>query len=388
MRLGIISDCIHYRDKTGRIGSTNHVYVKQMNTLATHFKTSVFCTPVLDVTPDTPLLSYYTQPGIEFSPLPQAGGKKFMDKIRLISMIPRWFYAFYLLSKRVDIIYQRFPNNLNIPGFFFILFSRIPAFATYTGTWLGYKGESVTYKFQRWLLKYIYPGPVFVYDFNIKHPRIFPSTSPSYSLEDWNGEIDFIQEKLNKINSRNATNRLELLSVGSLTPYKNHILLLEACVILKSMGLSFSLNIAGQGRLQPDLQYFIEKEGLTDSINLLGVIPQEELRKYYRRADFVIQPSIIEGYGKVPIEAMFHGAIPLLSAVSIHPFFIGTKNERGAIFDLNSPMGIVNSIKLFTNNKEVQCNAILAGRAFSKDFTLEAWTQGIISVLTKKGIYA
>lgn len=387
MRLGIISDCIHFRDKTGRIGSTNHVYVMQMNALAAHFDSTMFCTPVLDVRDDTPALSYYTQAGIQFYPLPKAGGKTILDKLQLVTMIPRWFKAFFLLGKQVDLIYQRFPNNLNIPGFFYVFFKKKPAFATYTGTWLGYKGESLTYKFQRWLLRNLYPGPVFVYDFSVKHTRIYPTTSPSYTMADWTAELDMINNKLHNIVNRKKETPLQLVSVGALTPYKNHHFLLKACVELKKQGQLFTLYIAGQGKLHAELLHFIEKEGLTEQVHLLGVIPQAELREYYRKADFVIQPSIIEGYGKVPVEAMFHGAIPLLSPVSIHPFFVGKNNERGAIFELDSHQNIVNAIMLFTLNEAIWKKAVLAGRAYSKDFTLEIWTQDIIKVLIKKGIY-
>lgn len=387
MRLGIISDCIHFRDKDGRIGSTNHVYVMQMNALAARFESTLFCTPVVDVGPDTPALSYYSQSGIQFLPLPNAGGKTLLDKLHLIKMIPTWFRAFSTLCKQVDIIYQRFPNNLNIPGFFYVVLNKKPAFATYTGTWLGYKGESFTYKFQRWLLKNIYRGPVFVYDFSIKHPRIYPSTSPSYSLADWSAEQVTIDNKLKNLEKRGKETPVQLVSVGALTPYKNHLFLLKACVELKKQGRLFTLNIAGQGKLHSELQHFIEYEGLSDQVNLLGVIPQVELRKYYRKADFVVQPSIIEGYGKVPVEAMFHGAIPLLSPVSIHPFFVGSHNERGAIFTLDNPQNLVNCILNYTDNLAAWKSAIVAGRAYSNDFTIETWTQDIIKVLTKKGIY-
>jgi glycosyltransferase involved in cell wall biosynthesis len=387
MRLGIISDCVHVRDNAGRIGSINHVYVMQMNALASHFSETIFCTPVIEADADTPPLSYYTQPGISFQPLPQAGGKTWRDKWHLIGMIPRWFRSFSELGKKVDIIYQRFPNNLNLPGFFYVYFNRIPAFATYTGTWLGYKGESITYSIQRWLLMKVYPGPVFVYDFTIKHSRIFPTISPSYAGIDWVKESALVEQKIERIKHRTASDPLFLVSVGALTTYKNHILLLKACVQLKKEKQDFELYIAGQGILHKTLKNYIEEEGLQNHVHLLGVMPQEELRTYYRKADFVIQPSIIEGYGKVPVEAMFHGAVPLLSPVSIHPYFVGENNERGALFELQDPAQLVASIYLYTKNLSLWVNSLKAGRTFSKEFTIESWTDNIISVLKEKGIY-
>lgn len=387
MRLGIISDCIHVRDKDGRIGSTNHVYVMQMDALAAHFSSTVFCTPVIEASSEMPPLSYYTQEGISFQPLPQAGGKTWRDKWHLVTMIPRWFKAFSLLGKHVDLIYQRFPNNLNIPGFFYIYFKRIPAFATYTGTWEGYRGESLTYRIQRLLLKHVYPGPVFVYQNTLKHHRIYPSSSPSYSMLDWQAESANVELKLNRLQQRTDADGLHLMSVGALTSYKNHIILLKACVLLKKAGRLFQLNIAGQGKLRDSLLAFVREEGLQDQVHFLGVVPQDELRAYYRKADFVIQPSIIEGYGKVPIEAMFHGAVPLLSRVSMHPYFVGENGERGGIFELDKPECIVNAINTFVYETNAWNIAIRSGRDFCKKHTLEAWTKSIVSVLTEKGIY-
>lgn len=387
MKLGIISDCIHVRDKTGRIGSYNHVFVVQMNALAAHFSTTVFCTPVIDAGPETPPLSYYTQEGISFQPLPEAGGKTWRDKWHLLTMIPRWFKAFSLLGKQVDLIYQRFPNNLNLPGFFYIYFKRIPVFATYTGTWDGYKGESITYRLQRWILRNVYPGPVFVYNNMVMHPRIFPTSSPSYSLKDWDAEQQMVEGKLHRIQNRPLNDALCLMSVGALTSYKNHMFLLNACVLLKKAGRPFELYIAGEGKLHNSLMAFVQTEGLQEQVHFLGIVPQNQLRTYYRKADFVIQPSIIEGYGKVPIEAMLHGAVPLLSRVSMHPFFVGSNKERGAVFELNKPENLVDALDSFVYDTSTWEKAILAGRDFSRNYTLEDWTKSILSVLIKNGIY-
>ena len=387
MKLGIISDCIHVRDEHGRIGSANHVYVSQMNALASRFSNTVFCTPVIEAYPNMPPISYYTQPAIQFIPLPLAGGKTWKHKLSLFSTIPIWLKSFQTLGKQVDIIYQRFPNNLNIPGLFYVLWSKKKAFATYTGTWNGYDGESLTYRFQRFLLKYLYPWPVFVYDNQIQHTRIFPTISPSYSLLDWEKEVSNVNKKIEAIQQRSESKPLVLLSVGALTTYKNHIYLLKACEWLKNQNRPFKLYIAGQGKQADFLNEWVNQHGLREWVHFLGLIPQTELQAYYREADFVIQPSIIEGYGKVPVEAMFHGAIPILSPVSMHPFFVGSQSSRGALLDLNNPSHLLDILNTYTSNTQHWIATIEAGRLFGKTFTLEAWTESMVTVLKHKNIY-
>ncbi len=387
MKLGIISDCIHVRDAQGRIGSANHVYVSQMNALASHFSETVFCTPVVEATEATPTLSYYNHPGIQFIPLPQAGGKTWRHKLGIFKTIPIWFKSFKALGQRVDLIYQRFPNNLNIPGLFYVLWSKKKAFATYTGTWNGYAGESFTYRFQRFLLEKWYPWPVFVYDNEVRHSRIFPTISPSYSLAQWQQESTLVQEKIDRIQQSASGPKLCLLSVGALTPYKNHIYLLQACALMKKEGIAFELFIAGQGREEATLRDFVKENNLVEQVHFLGIIPQLQLQSYYRRADFVIQPSIIEGYGKVPVEGMFHGAVPLLSSVSMHPYFVGSHELRGTLIDLSRPQHILEVLNSYVSNPSRWISAIEQGRTFSQSFTLESWTNSMLEVLKNKHIY-
>ncbi|MBU3676156.1 MAG: glycosyltransferase [Chitinophagaceae bacterium] len=387
MKLGIISDCIHVRDAQGRIGSANHVYVSQMNALASRFNETVFCAPVVDASNSTPSLSYYSQPNIHFIPLPQVGGKTWQHKLGIFKTIPIWFKSFRALGRRVDLIYQRFPNNLNIPGLFYVLWSKKKAFATYTGTWQGYTGESITYRFQRFLLKHLYPWPVFVYDNQLRHPRIFPTISPSYSFKQWEQASDLIQTKINQLEQHGAPSTLTLMSVGALTPYKNHSYLLQVCALLQKEGIAFELYIAGQGREETALREFVNIHKMDEQVHFLGIIPQTELQTYYRRADFVIQPSIIEGYGKVPVEAMFHGAVPLLSPVSMHPFFVGSNQARGGLIDLNEPQQCMDMLTSYCKNPSRWISAIRAGRQFCESFTLEAWTNSMLEVLKDKHIY-
>lgn len=149
----------------------------------------------------------------------------------------------------------------------------------------------------------------------------------------------------------------------------------------KNQEINFHLYIVGQGIELQKLQDFIDENQLNEEVTLTGQILQSELRKLYRIADFVIQPPLWEGYGKVPVEGIFHSAVPLLSDVNLHPYFVGENGERGGLFKYDDPQNLVSIIMRFSRNKELWRSAVVAGRKFASSFTLEDWKKSIIRIL-------
>jgi glycosyltransferase involved in cell wall biosynthesis len=380
MKLGIISDCIHIRNERGEIGSHVHIYVKQIDFLSEIFEETIICAPVIDSKEENLNLSYYSNKNISFIALPKVGGDRWQDKLTLLRTIPTWIKSFSLLTKKVDLVYQRFPNNLNIPGFIYTHIVNVKKFATYTGVWKHFNGEERTIRLQRLMLKYLFKGPVFVYDFNLGNKnRIKSSFSPSYSRLEWENAESIYVKKLELMFHDMSKNKIILLNVASLVPHKNQQLLLEAAKILKSKNREFILYIAGKGIEYKRFQAFIEREGLSKYVILLGHISQMELVEYYKKAHFVIQPPKWEGYGKVPLEAMLHSAIPILSSVNLHPSFVGENMERGGLFDPEDPDSLITTLDFFIENPNGCVEAIKAGRNYSKLYTLEKWREDLLN---------
>lgn len=382
MKLGIISDCLHIKDKDGRIGSYVHIFVKQMDCLSTSFESTIICAPVITVSESHPKLTYYENNSVSFIELPRVGGTALSDKIQLITTIPIWIKSFRRLSRQVDLLYQRFPNNLNIPGFFYSHLIRKKKFATYTGVWGAFKGEEPTIWLQRMLLKFFFKGPVFVYSHEkgLKPGRIFTTISPSYTLKDWEEEETTFINRLKRIDRYNIGDKLILINVASLVPHKNQLFLLKAMKILKNK-TDFHLYIVGQGSERRKLQEFIDHNQLSEQITLTGQIPQSELRQLYRYSDFVIQPPLWEGYGKVPIEGIFHSIVPILSEVNLHSYFTGIHDERGGLFSYEDTQNLVNTLLRFTCDKEKWKSAVVQGRKFAVSFTMEEWKKSILSTI-------
>lgn len=92
---------------------------------------------------------------------------------------------------------------------------------------------------------------------------------------------------------------LEIVSVGSLQPYKGHRYLVAACAELRRRGVAFRCRIAGGGELRPELERQIAELGLTESVQLLGPQTQAAIAQFLASGQVYVQPSIITPAGKM-----------------------------------------------------------------------------------------
>ena len=371
MKLGIISDCIHFKSPDGKVGTENHILLRQLQTLSSHFTQTVICCPFAE-SHSKAVITYYTHPNISFIELPVVGGDTWKDKLTLIKTFPNWFKGFRKVHASSDIVYQRFPNNLNIPGFFYFYFKKKKVFATYTGTWAHYAGEPITYRLQKWLLKNVFRGPVWVYvDRARLSDKIRGGFSPSYSTAEWQEERQQVAVRIQRIETVGFS-KFRLITVGTLISYKNQLTILRACVILRTAKFSFHLTVVGDGPMYNELAGFIAEHGLYEHVTLAGKKTAEELRQLYREHDFVVQAPLSEGFGKVPIEGFFHGVIPVINQISLAEHITGN-GERGFLFDGTDPQNLATTITNIQSQIKSLPAMIEKGRTFAQQQTLEAW---------------
>ena len=80
------------------------------------------------------------------------------------------------------------------------------------------------------------------------------------------------------------------------------------------------LVIAGEpdperGRLYPDLRQCAEREKVSECVLFSGWVEDEVLGALYRRADAFVFPSLHEGFGYPPLEAMAAGCFPIVGEI-------------------------------------------------------------------------
>lgn len=374
LNLSIFSDCIHQFTADGRVATDNQIFCRQMEALASYYKhTEIYC-PFVSATQNK-TQSIYTVKSINFTPLKNAGGNTLIDKLKIVTTIPSWITAFRKATKNSDIIYQRFPNNLNIPGFFYCYAKNIKVFATYTGTWENYLHEPATYRFQKWLLKHFFKGPVWAYlNTEKKGNNIFNGYSPSYSLAEWEQETIQVENRIRKLKEKGITTPV-FVTVGALAKNKNQQYILEIFKTLHQQSFSFQLHIVGEGPLFNEYSNFIVENNLHEKIFLRGKMDTKDLREIYRKADFLIQTPVAEGFGKVPMEGFFHGVMPLLSATAVAQQMTGVGNDRGYLLPLNDVKTTAAKIIKITKSISILPGMIQSGREYAKEKNLDNWSK-------------
>ena len=106
-----------------------------------------------------------------------------------------------------------------------------------------------------------------------------------------------------------------LLFVGTIEPRKNLGTLLEAFEeILRTSDLAPQLVVAGKIGWKSDAVLSqVKRSPISDRVRVLGFVADEDLRALYSSCSAFIYPSIYEGFGLPPLEAMACGA-PVVSS--------------------------------------------------------------------------
>ena len=116
-------------------------------------------------------------------------------------------------------------------------------------------------------------------------------------------------------------------------PHKNHLRLFEAMARLRDeRGLKLQLVCTGRAYapFHPELEAAVRRLGLDQQVRFLGVVPDELLAVCYRRARFVVFPSLLEGHSQSLLEALWHGRAIVAAGQSSIPETIG---GAGLLFD-------------------------------------------------------
>jgi glycosyltransferase involved in cell wall biosynthesis len=121
-----------------------------------------------------------------------------------------------------------------------------------------------------------------------------------------------------------------LLYAGRVSPHKNVVRMIEAFSALKTelekdqLYSDLKLIIIGDdlsGNL--DLRRTVVRSGVQNDVRFLGFVPIEVLRIFYDEAKIFVFPSLYEGFGLPPLEAMAHGTPVVTSNVSSLPEVVG-----------------------------------------------------------------
>ena len=168
-----------------------------------------------------------------------------------------------------------------------------------------------------------------------------------------------------------------LLAVGEGRPYKNIPRLLEAWARLRPSGVTLVL----AGRASPrevDLPALAATLGVRESVRFLGYVPDERLAELYRGAEAFVFPSLYEGFGIPPLEAMACGCPVVASDRASIPEVCG---EAAVYVDPESVESLIEGIRRVLGDEALRASLRAAGIERAAGFSYANAAERILAVL-------
>jgi glycosyltransferase involved in cell wall biosynthesis len=173
-----------------------------------------------------------------------------------------------------------------------------------------------------------------------------------------------------------------ILSVGTLEPRKNHLLLVKAFENLKkqsSNNLKLVL-VGNKGWKNNKLHNYISKSKFKNDILIVGFISKEDLRVLYSSAEMMVYPSLYEGFGFPVLEAMQCNCPVITSNCS-------SLSEVGGnavlYFKSNNLTSLTTKILELFLNPELSGKMILKGKQHANKFNWEVFVKKFIRIIKK-----
>jgi glycosyltransferase involved in cell wall biosynthesis len=158
-----------------------------------------------------------------------------------------------------------------------------------------------------------------------------------------------------------------LLYAGAVRPQKNIPRLIEAFAVVRAdleqhpVYKHLRLIIIGDTSQHPAVRRAVIKTRLESAVRFLGFVPFEALRIFFESASAFVFPSLYEGFGLPPLEAMGSGTPVVTSNVSSLPEVVG---NAAMLVNPENVFEIARGIREVLLNERLR--AELIGRGFER----------------------
>ncbi len=203
----------------------------------------------------------------------------------------------------------------------------------------------------------------------------FFGTSPDkidviYNSYDEQFGVEPREEDINRVRERYQLQDEFVLYVGNVKPHKNVERLIEAFHLVRDRGLDhLKLVIIGDAVSKyAALRRAVHRHQLHKYVRFLGFVPEETLAIMYRLAGVFVFPSLYEGFGLPPLEAMASGTPVVVSNLSSLPEVAG---DAAVLVDPYHPETIADGIERVLTDSVLRADLRARGLARAKQFSWE-----------------
>lgn len=184
--------------------------------------------------------------------------------------------------------------------------------------------------------------------------------------------------RLAEIRARTAKNQPYLLCVSTIEPRKNIPALVEALKILRARGFPHRLLVVGRkGWLYQPIFDHVQQTGMSGIVDFLDFVPDDDLSALLSACDAFVFPSLYEGFGLPPLEALACGAPVICSNTSSLPEVVGDAALLVNPRDVNE---IVNAIARVLTDQTLRNELRVKGFAQAARFSWERAARETLAV--------
>jgi glycosyltransferase involved in cell wall biosynthesis len=163
-----------------------------------------------------------------------------------------------------------------------------------------------------------------------------------------------------------------ILYAGNIKPHKNLGRLIEAFHILRATGPEFEgvklVIIGDEIAKYAALRHAVHRCKLHKHVRFFGFVPARTLAILYRLADVFVFPSLYEGFGLPPLEAMASGTPVITSNVSSLPEVVG---DAAVLIDPLQPEAIAHAMSRVLSDSALRADLRERGLARARHFSWE-----------------
>jgi len=189
-------------------------------------------------------------------------------------------------------------------------------------------------------------------------------------------------EEIARVRERYRLNNPFVLYAGNIKPHKNLERLIEAFHLLRqtpAMKDVELLIIGDEISKYASLRRAVHRHKLHKYVRFFGFVSDQTLAALYRLAAVFVFPSLYEGFGLPPLEAMASGTPVIVSNVSSLPEVVG---DAALLIDPYEPAAIAEAMQRVLDNGALASDLSRRGLARAREFS---WERSIARV---REIYA
>jgi glycosyltransferase involved in cell wall biosynthesis len=205
-----------------------------------------------------------------------------------------------------------------------------------------------------------------------------------YNAYDLRFSVEPREEDVSRVRERYQLQDEFVLYAGNVKPHKNLERLIEAFHLVRRRGLDHLklVLIGDEISRYAALRRAVHRHQLHQYVRFLGYLPEETLAVMYRLAGVFVFPSLYEGFGLPPLEAMASGTPVVTSNVSSLPEVAG---DAAVLVDPYDPRAIADGIYQVLTDDRFRRDLRARGAARARQFSWEQSVQRVREIYGEVG---